>query len=99
MTFGMFTSQVAAMILFTCLSLLRKQLDWLSKIYLVVIGQKRDRTSKVILIKHYLVFINIVKERDSGGISLCKQSRSHYQGLSKRGTLIGRYLLMQRMVY
>ena len=40
-----------------------------------------------------------VKERDSGDISLCKQSRSHYQGLSKGGTLIERYLLMQRMVY
>jgi len=40
-----------------------------------------------------------VKERDSGDISLCKQSRSHYQGLSKGGTLIERYLLMQRVVY
>ena len=41
----------------------------------------------------------LVKERDSGGIMLCKQSRSHYQGLSKGGALIERYLLMQRMVY
>ena len=40
-----------------------------------------------------------VKECDSGDIMLCKQSRSHYQGLSKGGALIERYLLMQRMVY
>ena len=42
-----------------------------------------------------------VKERDSGDIMLYnnKQSRSHYQGLSKGGALIERYLLMQRMVY
>ena len=40
-----------------------------------------------------------VKECDSGDITPCRQSRSHYQGLTKRGALIERYLLMQKMVY
>ena len=40
-----------------------------------------------------------VKECDSGDITPCRQSRSQYQGLTERGALLDRYLLMQRMVY
>ena len=40
-----------------------------------------------------------VKECDSGDITPCRQSRSHYQDLTERGALLDRYLLMQRVVY
>ena len=40
-----------------------------------------------------------VKECGSGDITPCRQSRSHYQGLTERGALLDRYLLMQRVVY
>ena len=40
-----------------------------------------------------------VKECDSGDVAPCRQSRSHYQGLTERGALIDMYLLMRRVVY